>query len=204
MRPSAVGSILLVVLAASAGRAAAQETGTPFFKAPYRAFQTHEFGGFLSDPGEGVNLALEGFYHYARGAYDFGLQGGFEDLSGPGGTRALLGGDFRARVIASTQQFPLDGALTVGFGMNVGDGPDRFFVPVGVSLGRRFQVENSQVTFVPYVHPVLVPVFGGGDSDVDFAFGLGVDLRLTREFSVRVSGGLGDIEGIGVGLAFVR
>jgi len=92
----------------------------------------------------------------------------------------------------------------VGFGASVGDGPDRYFVPVGVSLGRRFDLEGSNTTFVPYAHPVIVPVFGGGDSDVKFALGLGVDIRFSAQWAVRASGGLGDIEGVGVSLAYLR
>jgi hypothetical protein len=170
-------AVLLVTLAlASVQISAAQETGTPIFKAPYRAFTSHEFGGSVSDPGEGVSYALEGFYRYGFRSLDVSVRGGFEDLNGSAGTRVLLGGDARAEVIAYSRSFPLDGAVTLGFGMNVGDGPDAYYLPVGVSLGRRFTVEGSKTTFVPYAHPVLVPRFGGGDSQIDAALGLGVDL----------------------------
>ncbi len=67
MRRNLCGGILVVaLLAGAAGTSAAQETGTPIFKAPYRAFTSHEFGVSLSDPGEGVSLALEGFYRYGQ------------------------------------------------------------------------------------------------------------------------------------------
>jgi hypothetical protein len=212
MRREIGGGILaLVLLAGGAGTAAAQETGTPIFKAPYRAFQHHEFGASLSDPGSGVSFALEGFYRYGSGANDFSVRGGFEDLSNSvngvnigGGTRALLGGDFRTQVVSYSESFPLDGALTVGIGANVGDGDDLYLIPVGFSLGRRFELENSKTVFTPYVHPVIVPRFGGGDSDVKFALGLGVDLRFSRSFGVRVSGGVGDIEGVGIAATYIR
>ena len=70
MRHNVCGGILALALLVGAKRhlAAAQETGTPIFKAPYRAFDNHEFGVSLSDPGEGVSLALEGFYRYGRAA----------------------------------------------------------------------------------------------------------------------------------------
>jgi hypothetical protein len=212
MRREIGGGILaLVLLAGGAGTAAAQETGTPIFKAPYRAFQNHEFGASLSDPGSGVSFALEGFYRYGSGANDFSVRGGFEDLSNSvngvnigGGTRALLGGDFRTQVVSYSESFPLDGSLTLGFGANVGDGPDAYYIPVGVSLGRRFDVENSNTTFVPYVHPVIVPTFGGGDSEIDFALGLGVDVRFSQQWVIRASGGLGDIEGVGISIAYIR
>jgi hypothetical protein len=52
---------------------------------------------------------------------------------------------------------------------------------------------------------VIVPVLGaaGGD-DVGFALGLGVDLRFSQSLAARVSGGIGDIEGVGIALTYVR
>jgi len=205
MRRSLLSGVAAVsLLALAAGKATAQETGTPIFKAPYRAFTQHEFGASLSDPGEGFNLALEGFYRYGSGPHDIGFRAGFADPEGAGDTRLLLGADFRTQVVSYSEAFPLDGSLTVGFGGNLGDGPDAWFVPVGVSLGRRFELEGSKTTFVPYAHPVIVPTFGGGDSEVNFALGLGVDVRFSRELAVRVSGGIGDIEGVGISLTYLR
>jgi hypothetical protein len=54
------------------------------------------------------------------------------------------------------------------------------------------------------VHPVLVPTVGGGDSEVNFALGLGADIRFSDSIDLRVSAGIGDIEGVALGVAFVR
>jgi hypothetical protein len=196
--------LVTVVALASARISAAQETGTPIFKAPYRAFLSHELGANFSDPGEGVSYALEGFYRYGYRQFDLSVRGGFEDLNGSSGTRVLLGGDARAEILTYSESFPLDGAITLGFGANVGDGPDTYYVPIGVSLGRRFTMEGSKTTFVPYAHPVLIPNFGNGESHIDAALGLGVDVRFSENLALRVSGGLGDIEGVGIGLAYIR
>ena len=108
-------------------------------------------------------------------------------------------------MVSYSESFPLDGALTLGFGGLFGEGDDVFLLlPIGISLGRRFDVEGSSTTFVPYVHPNIVPVFGGGDDDVEFTLGLGVDIRFSERWAVRASGGLGDIEGVGVSIAYVR
>ena len=205
MRRSVCGSGILVIaiLAGTAMPAVAQETGTPVFKAPYRAFENHEIGASLPDPGEGVSFALEGFYRYGKGPHDFSVRSGFADSDGDGSI-FLIGGDFRTQVINYSETFPLDGALTIGLGGLFGEGDDVFLLPVGVSLGRRFDVEGSSTTFVPYVHPNIVPVFGGGDDDVEFTLGLGVDIRFGEQWAVRASGGLGDIEGVGVSLAYLR
>ena len=205
MRRSLCGGLLVAAfLGLEVGKAAAQETGTPIFKAPYRAFTNHEFGASLSDPGSLSDFALEGFYSYGRGNNDFGIRAGFADGAGDLDTRILIGGNFRTRVVSYSESFPLDGALTLGLGTQIGDGPDIFFLPVGVSLGRRFELEGSNTTFTPYAHPVIVPRFGGGDDDVGFALGLGVDIRFSESWSVRASGGLGDLEGVGVSLTYLR
>ncbi|MBA3895448.1 MAG: outer membrane beta-barrel protein [Gemmatimonadales bacterium] len=203
LRSISGGILVLALLAGSTASAAAQETGTPVFKAPYRAFDNHEFGASLSDPGAGISFALEGFYRYGKGQNDFSVRGGFADVDG-GDAAFLIGGDFRTQVLSYSESFPLDGALTLGLGGILGEGDDRFFLPVGLSLGRRFDVEGSTTTFVPYVHPNIVPVFGSGDDDVAFTLGLGVDIRFGERWAVRASGGLGDIEGVGISLAYVR
>jgi opacity protein-like surface antigen len=205
MHRSLCGGLLVAVLALLAvSESTAQETGTPMFKAPYRAFTNHEFGAAFSDPGEGVSYALEGFYSYGRGTNDFGLRGGIADPE-EGDLRILLGGNFRTRVLNYSESFPLDGALTVGAGLNVGDGDDLIYLPVGLSVGRRFEMEGSSFNFTPYVHPTIIPVIGAsGGSDVGFALGLGVDMRLGQNWAGRVSGGLGDLEGVGLALTYIQ
>jgi hypothetical protein len=199
------GVLALAILAGAASTSAAQETGTPIFKAPYRAFEHSEIGLSLSDPGEGVGAAVEGFYRYGDGPYDFSVRGGIADYNGPG-SALLIGGDFRTQVVHYSESFPLDGALTIGFGGQIGSDIDDFFLlPVGISLGRTFNLENSQTVFVPYLHPIIAPAFGkaGGD-DVLFALGLGVDIKFSERWALRASGGLGDIEGVGVSVAYLR
>ena len=206
MRRKLYGGLLVTLFVAlTASDSAAQETGTPIFKAPYRAFTNHEFGASLSDPGDAADFAFEGFYRYGRGNNDFSVRAGFADGTGTVGTFFLIGGDFRTRVVSYSESFPLDGALTVGVGARLGEGDDVFYIPVGVSLGRRFELEGSKTSFIPYVHPIIVPVLGspGGD-DVGFALGLGVDVRFSDSWAIRASGGLGDIEGVGVSLAYIR
>jgi hypothetical protein len=198
-----MGVLALALLAGSVVPVSAQETFTPVFRAPYRAFENHEFGGSLSDP-EGADVALEGFYGFGRNQNDFGIRAGFADADGSD-TIFLIGGDFRTQVLTYSESFPLDGALTLGFGGIFGEGDDVFLLPLGLSLGRRFDVEGSSTTFVPYVHPNIIPTFGGGsDDDIQFTLGLGVDVRFSDRWAVRASGGLGDVEGVGISLAYIR
>jgi hypothetical protein len=195
--------VVFALLALPVVPAVAQETATPVFQAPYRSFDQREFGASLSDPGEGVGFALEGFYRFGVDKNDFSVRAGLADTDADDNA-FLIGGDFRTQVVSYSESFPLDGALTLGFGGVFGtDQEDFFLLPVGISLGRRFDVEGSSTTFVPYAHPNIVPVFGGGD-DLQFTLGLGVDIRFGEQWAVRASGGLGDIEGVGISLAYLR
>ena len=180
----------------------AQSTGTPIYQAPYRAFAHSEIGISLSDPGNGV--ALEGSYRTAFSRkVDLGFRGGFADRSGPKGSNLLLGADLRARVLDHNESFPLDGSFTVGLGIQSGDGFTVGYLPIGFSMGRRILIEGSSISLVPYVHPVLTPIFGDG-SGTDFTLGFGVDARITPRLDLRFSAGIGDRDGIGFTVAFLR
>ena len=203
MRRSIAMAALGLLLAAVTGQA--QETGTPVFKAPYRAFKTMELGASLSYP-KGGELGLEGFYGFGSGENDIGLRAGLFKTDTD--ERLAIGASFRRRIIPASESFPLDGAITIGLGSNLGDGPDPFYIPLGLSLGRRIQLENSKTSFVPYVQPVIVPTFWTGDnapdSGVDFALGLGVDVTFGGSFDLRVSGGIGDIDGVAISVGWVH
>ena len=193
-------SLLAMVLALVAAPLAAQETGTPVFQAPYRAFKQHEFGVMFSDAG---NWALEGEYGFGSGVYDVTLNGGYVDNDAGGAV--TVGGSLRNRVITASDKFPLDGAFTIGAGAVVGEGDDVMWVPIGLSLGRRVELEDSKTSFIPYLHPIIAPRFqSGSDATLDVALGLGVDIRFGGTFDVRVSGGIGDIDGVAIGVVWVR
>lgn len=201
MGHTTLASLATASLLAIGAASAAQETGTPVFSAPYRAFSTHELGLSLSAP-EGADLGLEGFYSFASGRSDFGLRVGLLDADDT--SDLVLGGRFRTRLLTHSEDFPLDGALTVGVGVVFFDGGTVLRTPIGLSLGRRIDSKSSGVSFVPYLQPVLVPRFSDGDSELELALGLGLDLRLTRRFDLRVAGSVGDLEGFSVTFAWVR
>jgi len=199
MRHAKLVPLALATTLALGASAEAQETGTPVFLAPNRAFSAHELGLSLSAPG-GADLGLEGFYSFASGRNDFGLRLGLLDSGDT--SDLLLGGHFRTCLLTRSEDFPLDGALTVGVGAAFFDGRSVVRVPIGLSLGRRF--DSSGLSFVPYLQPVLLPTFSDGDSELGLALGLGLDLRLTRRFDLRVAGSVGDLEGFSVSFAWVR
>lgn len=199
------GKLLAALCLVVTAPLAAQSTGTPVFHAPYRAFDRYEIGANVSDAG---NIAIEGFYGFSHtGArWDFAIRGGVQDNGDCDGCKAglLLGVDARYRIIDQSDDFPLDGALITGAGAHLVSGGSRLFIPIGLSLGRRVQFENSSSSLVPYVEPVIIPTFGDGDSDVGVALGLGADLRINRRFELRLGIGIGDIENFSVGFSFTR
>jgi hypothetical protein len=182
--------------------AAAQSTGTPVFAAPYRAFSRSEIGLSLSDMDHAT--ALEAFYKAGHRNWDIGFRGGFADASGAGNTAILLGVDGRTRVLTHDASFPLDGALTLGAGVSLQDNFNVFQLPVGISLGRRLDLEGSTTSFVPYFQPVLTPIFGDGNSDLLFSVGLGADIKFNRNADLRVSGAIGDMDGVSISFAWLR
>ncbi len=200
------GILVLALLAGVAGTSAAQETGTPIFKAPYRAFDHHEIGASLSDPGEGVGAALEGFYRYGSGPYDFSLRGGFADFNGPG-SAVLLGGDFRTQVVHYSESFPLDGSVTLGLGGVFGSDIERCDSPAGGYFAwtafRAGELQHRS-SFRTFTRSSRRRSAAAGGDDVLFALGLGVDIKFSDRWAIRASGGLGDIEGVGVSIAYLQ
>lgn len=192
------------LLGMGAVEAGAQATATPSFNAPYRAFARHEFGAALSFVNFDAATAVEGMYRFASGEFDVGLRGGFLF----NGVDVFLAGvEGRYRAITHSEQFPLDGALIFGAGLAVNGGTD-INLPLGLSLGRRLNVEGSEVSIVPYVQPtLLISNYDAGlvrDTEVFFGFGVGGDFRLSRAFDARLSLGFGDLEGISIAAVWIR
>jgi hypothetical protein len=194
-------ALALVPFVGVTGTLRAQATGTTTFNAPYRAFSRSEIGLLLSFP-NGGGTAFEGAYRMASGSFDIGFKGGLLDPGGSGSTVLLVGAEARERVLTHSVDFPLDGALVLGVGGNFVSGNSQLIIPVGLSLGRRLDTQTS-LSIVPYVQPTMFVTVDGG-SDVLFALGLGADFRLSRVFDVRVSAGLGDVEGVSLGAVWVH
>ncbi len=196
-------SCLLIIGAVVVSDAAAQATGVPSFNAPYRAFRRSEIGLVLSFP-NGGGTAFEGAFRRSSGKFDIGFRGGIFIPGGTLNSRLLLGAEARERVVTHTEDFPLDGALILGFGARLASGYSTVIVPVGLSLGRRVDPRDSKISIVPYVQPTGFLVAGNGTSDFLFDLGLGADFRLTPRFDARISAGLGDLEGVSISAVWVH
>jgi hypothetical protein len=192
----------LAALVATTGIASAQATGTPSFNAPYRAFEKYEFGGTLSFPNGDVT-GIEGQLRFGYKAFDVGFRGG---MLLNGDDAVLIGAEGRGRVLTHNEQFPLDGAIVAGLGFAF-NGGTYGNVPVGLSLGRRIDIEDSNISLVPYVQPTANLVFGDVDAEFGFTLGFGLDARLSKFFDARVSAGVGTdwgIEGFAISAVWIR
>jgi hypothetical protein len=116
----------------------------------------------------------------------------------------MAGADVRMRLIRANDTFPLDGSLTIGIGGIFGDDKSVGLIPIGLSLGRRVNLEGTRTTFIPYFEPVLVPTFGDTQDDLQFGLGLGVDIQFSPRLDARLGAGLGDYDGISLGVSFTR
>jgi hypothetical protein len=195
-----------LAFAVTLGRAAAQASFTPAYNAPYRAFESHEFGAMLSFPSGGTDFAVEGQYRFGHGRFDIGVKVGVAD--GVADAEGVAGVEARFRVIDHTEQnFPLDGAVVLGIGTY---GFDRWAVPsAGVSLGRRVDLDGFE--FVAYGQPTVFlttgnpGAAGGAETRFDFGLGLGVDFQIADAVDLRTSFGVADGPGgVSFGVVWVR
>lgn len=183
--------------------AAAQATGTPSYSAPLRPFQRSEFGGVVSFPSPN-GTAWEAAYRTGTGKIDVGIRGGMFDPSGVAPASVLAGVEARARVLTHDKDFPLDGAFVFGAGGRFRSGQSRFMIPGGLSLGRRIGVDNT-ISFTPYVQPTAF-LRGGNNisTDMIFAMGLGVNMRLSGRLDTRFALSVGDVEGVSLGAVWLH
>ncbi len=202
-----VGWIAAIALCYFSASATAQSTGVPSFDAPYRAFAQHEFGGTLSFPSR-FDFGIEGQYRFGYRNFDIGFRGGFlEPKAALADRRITAGVAARQRVITHSERFPLDGAIVFGIGGQFVSNFTTVFIPFGVSLGRRVEIENSQVSIVPYGQPTVFLTTGSNqDMELRFSLGLGADFRLSSVFGARASVGVGSdfLEGFAMSAVWIR
>ncbi|HEX9164891.1 MAG TPA: hypothetical protein VF862_03215, partial [Gemmatimonadales bacterium] len=63
---------------------------------------------------------------------------------------------------------------------------------------------DNGVSLSPYVQPTLAFAFGDTGENVLVSLGIGLDFKLSNRLDLRLSGGIGDIDGIAIGLSWVK
>lgn len=193
-----IAAALTLAAALSADGLSAQATGLPTFFAPTRGFGASEIGVSLSRPG-GSATGVEGRLGFGLDQADLALRAGYFDPGGAADGTFVAGAEARVPVLGRSADFPLDGALILGFGRHFRSGAEQNFVPVGLSIGRRISLADRSFQLTPYLQPTVI-----FESDTQFVFGLGVDVAIRGLPEVRVNWGFGDMDGFSVSLFWGR
>ena len=194
--------------------AGAQAWAYPAFQPP--RVMNREFNFGVADAGDAGTSLIFQWREGLTSRTQLSLDAGFADPDGEGNGKLLLGGQFAALLTEAKPDMPLDFLLTAGLNFAAGDGSDLVRVPLGVSIGHRFPLDEG-FAITPYVHPRLsldmCTECSGRDgdessTDLGIDFDLGVNFEVTRRLSFRVSaliGGsdtFGDSDGFGLSLAW--
>ena len=180
----------------------AQAWSYPAFQPPRLSTREYNFGLANSDRG-GTTLVFQ-WREQAGPVSQFSFDVGIADPEGSNSDVIAFGGvGFARKLGSSTPDVPLDFLLTVGAYLAVGN--DFFFrLPVGVSLGHRFDLDGMALT--PYLHPRISLDFCDdcGGSDLGVTFDLGANFEVSRTLAIRAAvifGGSDSIDGDGFGIS---
>jgi hypothetical protein len=128
---------------------------------------------------------------------------GMADRKHGNGLMLFAGAFVGQELTRATDDQPLDLMFTVGGGAAFGDGVTLIRVPVGLSLGHTFELEQG-MSLTPYLHPRLsfdscssCSSKGRGKSEVSLSFDVGVNYQVNREFAVRLAGSFSGSDLIG-------
>ena len=121
------------------------------------------------------------------------LDAGLIDRKGSDNLSLFVGAGIGQELANASGDQPLDLLFTAGAGAAFGGGSTVVRLPVGVSIGHTFDLEQG-VALTPFVHPrasLDVASGKGGDSgsrsEVSLNFDLGVNLQVNRQFAVRAA-----------------
>lgn len=182
--PAVAGPLMMAAM-----RAEAQAWNYPSLQVP--SVSERDYTAALSSGG-GSSLLFqwrEGF----NDAMHLGLDAGFADVKGRSALQAFVGGTLGYDLTRATKEQPLDLLLTGGVGLGFGAGTSLFRLPVGVSIGHTFDLDDG-LAVTPYVHPRLsldacsdCGRQGRTSSELSLSFDLGAEFRVNRRFSVRAA-----------------
>lgn len=136
-----------------------------------------------------------------------GLDAGFADPKNSNNLRLFVGGSIGRELVRASGDQPLDLLVTGGVGVAFGGGSTLFRIPVGVSVGHTFALDDG-MSITPYAHPrlsldVCQGCAGvGGHSTVGLDFDLGANFQVNRQFAVRAAGSFTGSNRLGSANAF--
>lgn len=201
MRRMVIGAVVLLTVGAVSS-ASAQDVpsvwDSPSFLGPRPG---SDIGLYLVD-GEGSSFGFHGVWRTDANP-NLGLRLGYLDAGAD--DILLFGAETWGDVILESADFPLDLTWTAGAGAWV-NGSTTVSVPVGLSIGKTFDLEDSPIAIQFYGHPRLaLVIFENANNDLDLdldgQFDLGSDFFLSPDLTLRVAASLGRFDALGIGLA---
>lgn len=131
--------------------------------------------------------------------WQFSLEGG---IAAPKNldTRLLLGAGLAWQWVRATADLPFDFAVTGEAGLSAGNSMTIVRIPVGVSAGHTFTLDNGN-ELTPFVHPRLsidnCSSCTGSKTKLDVDVDVGVNYEITPQVAVRLAGMLGGQDYLG-------
>lgn len=177
------------VLCLTAAIAEAQAWNYPSMMTP--TIVTRQYGLLLANGGDAGTAIVGQWREGLNSETEFQLEVGFADPDNID-ARFMLGGAFARRLTRSSQEMPLDMVLTGGIYPSFGDPATLVRIPVQLSMGHRFDLDDSQVVLTPFINPRLsFDLCTGGDedcgedsSDLSINFDVGLAAELTRNLAL--------------------
>ncbi len=178
------GAVLL-----RAGPIGAQAFNYPAMQLPTASVR--DYTGVIA--GGGGTTMLFQWREGAGAGQHVGLDVGFADPRNSSSMRFFAGASGGRELLRASTSQPADVMLTAGASATLGGGSTLFRVPVGVSAGHTFELDQ-EMTVTPFVHPRLsldmcnsCGAEGAGRSEVSLNFDLGANFRINHEFAVRAA-----------------
>lgn len=186
LRAGVVGALGVVLVASHAD---AQAFNYPSLQVP--SASTRDYTGAIAG-GDGTTLLFqwrEGWTDRRHLQLDLGIA----DRKGNESLLLVIGGAFGQELLRASADQPLDLLFTGGVGMSFGDGVSLLRIPIGLSIGHTFELDQG-MSLTPYVHPRasidVCSSCGGHDnsqSEVSLNFDLGLNFQVNRQFAVRAA-----------------
>jgi hypothetical protein len=187
---------LLTIVAAAP--LAAQAYNYPALQTPRIVDREYNFAAAT-----GGNAGTSLIFQWREGLSDdwqLTLEGGLATPKSPPlvklDTRLLVGAGVAWQWVRATADLPLDLAVTGETGLWSGNGQTVIRIPVGVSAGHTFVLDNSS-ELTPFVHPRLsldndnCRACGGTTTKLDVDIDIGLNYEITPQLGVRVAALLG-------------
>jgi hypothetical protein len=184
----------LCLTAVTARTVRAQAWNYPAFQPPHIAVRDFNFA--LSDGGSPGTSALFQWREGMSSRTQLSLDAGIADPNGPTGNVVFFGGQFAHQLAFASADQPLDFLFTAGLNAAFPDNFTLVRVPIGVSIGHRFPLEQG-MAITPFVHPRLsIDICSANNnancgpnnnSNVGLDFDLGADYEVSRQISLRVA-----------------